>query len=212
MAERISALHGHYAPGRIGAPGETGVVLREVRGLILHQISAWPDTLARVGEKAARAAGVESAPGPNTAREQRNPARPAGEMDSAPDPDATASAIDRTAITALLRVDPLKWWILNAKAPQITAEQGTILDLSDARTHLRISGRRAANLLNRHLPLDLRPASFPEGAVASSALHHVGVTLWHSQYGYELFIPRGFALSLWEVLLQTAAQFGAEIV
>jgi sarcosine oxidase gamma subunit len=46
----------------------------------------------------------------------------------------------------------------------------------------------------------------------STAFHHVGITLWCSDDGFELFIPRGFALSLWEVLAETAAQFGAEIV
>jgi len=112
---------------------------------------------------------------------------------------------------ALLRVEPLKWWLLGADAPALAPEHGASLDLSHSRTHLRISGAQAAALLNRHLPLDLREASFKEGAVASSALHHVSVTLWRSAHHYELFIPRGFALSLWEVLLESAAQFGAEV-
>jgi len=49
------------------------------------------------------------------------------------------------------------------------------------------------------------------GSVASSVTHHVGVTLWRSQDGYELFIPRGFALSLWEGFVESAQQFGVEI-
>ena len=32
-----------------------------------------------------------------------------------------------------------------------------------------------------------------------------------SDVGYHLFIPRGFALSLWEIFLETASQFGYEI-
>jgi sarcosine oxidase gamma subunit len=40
----------------------------------------------------------------------------------------------------------------------------------------------------------------------------VGVTLRRSDAGYELFIPRGFAVSLWELLVETAEQFGLEIV
>ncbi len=69
----------------------------------------------------------------------------------------------------------------------------------------------AAEFINRHFPLDLREASFPIGSVASSATHHVGVTLWHSADGYELFIPRGFSLSLWEGLVESAEQFGVDI-
>ena len=66
-------------------------------------------------------------------------------------------------------------------------------------------------LLNRHLPLDLGDAACPVGAVASSGFHHVGVTLWRSTAGFELFLPRGFAASLWEMLSESAAQFGAEV-
>jgi len=43
-------------------------------------------------------------------------------------------------------------------------------------------------------------------------MHHVGVTLWRSTTGYELFIPRGFALSSWEILFDSALQFGVEVV
>ena len=32
-----------------------------------------------------------------------------------------------------------------------------------------------------------------------------------SKKEFRLFIPRGFALSIWEILLETASQFGYEI-
>ena len=38
-----------------------------------------------------------------------------------------------------------------------------------------------------HLPLDLRDAFCPVGSVASTALHHVGITLWRSEDGFEHF-------------------------
>lgn len=185
MAERVSALAGHYEGGHFGNEGDPGVSLSDVGGLLLHQVAAWPDTLSAVGEKAAQAAQVGAAPGPQRAA--------AGDG------------------TALLRVEPLKWWLIGAPPPELTSGEGATLDLSHSRTHLLIGGAQAAPLLNRHLPLDLSEASFPVGAVGSSAFHHVGVTLWRSAAGYELFLPRGFALSLWEMLLETAAQFGAEV-
>ena len=184
-AVRVSALDGHYSKGRFGAEGALGVVFTEVRDLTLHQVAAWPDTLASVGAKAAEAVGAKAAPGPGMAVGGRG--------------------------AALLRVEPLKFWIVGAVAPELDPEEGATLDLSHSRSHLRIAGGQAATLLNRQLPLDLRPASFPAGSVASSAFHHVGVTLWRSEAGYELFLPRGFALSLWEMLQEGAAQFGYEI-
>ena len=69
----------------------------------------------------------------------------------------------------------------------------------------------STTLLNRHLPIDLRENSFPLNSVASTAFHHCSVTLWRSVEGYELFLPRAFALSLWEILVESASQFGYEI-
>lgn len=123
---------------------------------------------------------------------------------------ATAHADDNGA--SVLRIEPLKWWLVGCAAAELDVEQGTTLDLSHSRTQVRVSGERAVDLLNRHLPLDLREQAFPVGSVASTAFHHVGITLWRSEAGYELFLPRGFALSLWEGLLESAEQFGVEVV
>jgi heterotetrameric sarcosine oxidase gamma subunit len=185
VAERVSALAGHYKTGHFGEAGEAGVTLNEIPDPVLHQIAAWPETLQAVGAKAATAAGAGWAPGPGA-----------------------ASAGDKGA---LLRVEPLKWWIYGVEAPALNPEEGATLDLSHARSHLRIAGREARSCLNRLVSLDLREHSFPVGAVGSTALHHVGVTLWRSADGFELFVPRGFAVSLWEVLFDTAVQFGVEV-
>ncbi len=186
MVNRSSALAGHYQTGHFGIATQTGVTLTEVPDLGLHQIACWPETLAAVGQQAAVMAGCAAAPKPGQA--------------------VTGSQ------GSLLRIEPLKWWLFGAEATAIAAEQGNTLNISHARTHLRITGTQATTLLNRHLPLDLRAAAFPVGTVASTAYHHVGVTLWHSEQGYELFLPRGFAVSLWEGLLASAEQFGVEVV
>lgn len=189
MVDRISALAGFYRTGKFGILGEdqsAGVILENVHDLVLHQVAAWPDTVDAVGKQVAKAAGSKIAPGPCKAEVGSN--------------------------ASLLRIEPLKWWMFGAEAPGVDAEQGATLDISHSRTHLRITGSEAVPFLNRHLSLDLREDSFPVGSVASSVIHHVGVTLWRSEQGYELFIPRGFALSLWEGMVETATQFGLEVV
>lgn len=189
MVDRISALAGHYKTGKFGLLGEgdkPGVILEEVKDLVLHQIAAWPDTLDAVAKQAARAAGCETAPGPCKAEVSK--------------------------LAALLRIEPLKWWLLGAEAPEVDAGQGARLDLSHSRTRIRIGGADAAEFLNRQLSLDLRENSFPVGSVASTVIHHVGVSLWRSDQGYELFIPRGFALTLWQGFVESAEQFGLEVV
>ena len=63
------------------------------------------------------------------------------------------------------------------------------------------------------LPIDLRDKTFPDLSSASTAIHHVSVKLLKiSLNNYRLFIPRGFALSIWEILLETADQFGYEVL
>lgn len=185
MAERESALQGHYKKGRFGESGEPGVTLSEVPALVLYQVAAWPDTVEDVGAKAAGAAGAGAAPGPGGVI--------AGERGT------------------VLRVEPLKWWLYGVEAPAVDAAEGATLDLSHARTQVRVTGPGARECLNRLIPLDLRSESFPVNSAATTAMHHVGVTLWHSKEGYELFLPRGFAVSLWEVLFDTAVQFGVEV-
>ena len=185
MVDRVSALAGHKSPGHQGDPGRTGVILTEPGDLVLHQVAAWPDSMDAVGAGLAKLVGVDAAPGP-----------------------CQAATGDKGS---LLRIEPMKWWVYGAAAPAFDAEQAVTLDVSHSRTHLTVSGEDAVEFLNRHFPLDLRDASFPVGSVASSATHHVGVTLWRSADGFQLFIPRGFALSLWEGFVESAQQFGLEI-
>lgn len=189
MDSRQSALAGHYHQGKFGilTNGDSaGVQLHEVKGLSLYQVAVWASSIDAVGAQLADVVGCKHAPGPCRAVT-------AGEA-------------------AALRIEPLKWWLYGVQAPAVDAQQGAVLDISHSRAHVRVSGPEAASLLNRLLPLDLREKSFPVGSVASTMIHHVGVTLWLSDRGYELFIPRGFALWLWEGIVETATQFGVEIV
>lgn len=189
MAERLSALQAHLVPGRRGRAGATGLVLAEVRDASLTQITAWPGSLGQAGAAIAELTGVPAAPGPGQ---------------SAPCPSGR-----------LLRVEPLQWWLIGraplACAGMTTQEAFSTLDLSHARCWLRLSGPAAAAALHHHLPLDLRAAAFPEGRVASSAIHHVGVTLWREEDGFGLLVPRSFAVSVWELLVATGTQYGVDI-
>ena len=186
MAKRQSALASVYHRGIYGQPGEPGVRLQEITDLNLVQIAAWPDMLESAAKGVAQAIGADRAPGPGY-------------------------AVSTERGTAL-RVEALKWWLLDCGMPPLDATTAVSLDLSHSRTRISVSGPEASVCLNRLLPLDLRPDRFGINQVASAGIHHVGVTLRRSDAGYELFIPRGFAVSLWELLVETAEQFGLEIV
>ncbi len=190
MVERASALEGHSAPrqfGLIGASGP-GIHLSERHLTSLWLIAAWPGRLAETGAAAAKAAGIDAAPGP-------------GES-------ATGKG------GSLLRIEPLKWLLASEDEiarPALDAADGTVLELSHARTVIHVSGQGALDLMARMVPLDLRPAAFPEGSVANTGLHHVGVTILARDGGFDIFVLRSFGLAVWEMLTESAAQFGAEI-
>ena len=196
MVERISALNGHYSKGISGKYNRSGIKINESKNLSLLQISTWSNTLDTVGVKISKHLDLQDYPGPNKAIANEK--------------------------VGLLRTEPTKWWIVGQEelishnlsdvANLINDEEGNVLDLSSSRTQIVINGNDSTNLLNRHLPIDLREQSFPIDSLASTAFHHVGVTLWRSKNGYQLFVPSAFALSLWEILIESAHQFGCEVL
>ena len=180
--ERVSALDAHYAP--LKTP-DACVTLSEVRNLVLWQLAVWPDTLAGTAGSVAGTLGIDAIPGFGVSATSGN--------------------------VSMLRIEPCKFWVIGTVLTELDASDGVIVDLSHSRTHLRITGSKARVVLNSFLPLDLRDRSFPVGAVASTAFHHVGVTLWRTEQGYELLVPRGFAVSLWELLAEASRQYGLAI-
>jgi sarcosine oxidase gamma subunit len=185
MAKRSSALESNYSVGINFVNNESRLQLNEIRNLQLTQVAAWPDSINKVGSDIANHLNLNEYATPN-------------------------KAIVKNSVV-MMRIEPLKWWITGSDVPMLPSNEGTSLDLSHSFTHLEISGPKAPLFLNRHLPLDLREKCFSVNSVASSAIHHVSVKLWRSDTGYHLFIPRGFVLSLWEIFLETASQFGYEI-
>lgn len=184
----LSFLARHAGPP-VDRQGERGVVFSEARPFALTQFAAWPDALPRMGAEVARLAGADSAPAPGR------------------------SVSGSRAL--VLRIEPLKWWLLHdpglALEPLADSESGVMLSLTNARVQLCLDGPKAESLLGHFLPLDLRPRAFPEGKVATTAMHDVGVTLWRTATGFNLLLPRSYAASLCEQLAASARQYGFDI-
>ncbi len=188
MVNRSSALKGFYQRGSFNAGGQAGVILEEIPNLLLMQIATWPDNVKLVTSELEKKYGIEE----------------------------TRLLNGRVVFgdnIALLRITPLTWWCYGAPTLfEILPQHGTSLDISHSFVHVRLSGYAVRLCLNRLIAIDLRSSNCPPGSVFSTTLHHVGVTIWHSQDGFELFIPRGFACDVWTMLHDTAEQFGLEIV
>jgi heterotetrameric sarcosine oxidase gamma subunit len=158
-----------------------GLSLRSCGRLV--QYHAWPDTYAEMAGMVARDCGVAAAPGPGKAV--------------------------HGAASSLLRIHPQRLWLLSERSEtggDVTpdAQVGVSLDLSHARSILRVSDGIAEPLLGRFVALDLRPHRLAVDDVAITPLHRVSVVLWRRPNGIDLLVPRSFARSTWDLLAETA--------
>ena len=113
---------------------------------------------------------------------------------------------------AVVRVGPLKWWVIDGGRPAFPVEEAVTVDLSHDQTPIRIAGRDAEALLSRIVALDLRESAFPVGAFAATGGHHMMLKLRRADTdAFELFVMRSFARNLWETLESHAIQFGLEV-
>tara|TARA_B100000965_G_C19581402_1_gene753724 strand:- start:782 stop:1354 length:573 start_codon:yes stop_codon:yes gene_type:complete len=185
MLKRYSALDHNYLPGKYPFNNLTKITFKEYNQLKLQQIACWPNKLSEINDFFQKKLNINHSPNFNKGIITEN--------------------------FSIWRMEPIKWWILHKKL-SLPEDLGTTLDLSYAFTCINISGEMSSILLNRHLPLDLREHNFPTGSSASSAIHHVSIKLLKYNNNYSLFIPRGFAASIWEILLESSKQFGYVIL
>ena len=185
MLNRNSAIKEKYNIGKYPYEDRIKIIFSENRNLTIQQIAAWPDEISNIEKLLSDLLGL-----------QQNIDFNKGEI------------LNNNSVW---RMEPSKWWLLGTSI-EVPENLGTSLELSHAFTSISIEGKKSDILLNRHLPLDLRLDNFPINSSASSAIHHVSVKLFRiREKEFRLFIPRGFALSIWEILLETASQFGYEI-
>ena len=110
-----------------------------------------------------------------------------------------------------VRVEPLKWWLLNDENDVFQSMSEDIamrLDLSHSFVQLKISGKNARTILSHHIPVDMRDTQFPINKLVTTSLHHVGIKLWRAQNCWYIFMPRSFSESLWQLICKTAERYG----
>jgi sarcosine oxidase subunit gamma len=196
MAERSSPLAGHWKPGFLGpASGADAwaVSLKEQRPASLVQVAGWPSSAGALTDRLREATGV------------------------APPPPGKCASIDDLA---LLWTAPGRWLIVSETrsdlAETLTAAIdvgiGTVSDLGHARCVLRLSGPMSPSVLAKGLPIDLHLRAFPVDGVVQGSIHHVGVTVHRAAAdAFDLYVFRGFAVSLLEWLTDAATEYGCAV-
>ena len=183
---RHSALGTLYKVGKYSTSEKQSLTFKELKNLEILQIACWPDKIDEINNLLIKRLKIRNIPSFNKGILFEN--------------------------KSLWRMEPLKWWLFN-KEIEVDEEIATILDMSHAFTGIEIKGDNSSLFLNRHLPIDLRARNFPDLSSACTAIHHVSVKLFKiTSNNYCLYIPRGFALSIWEIFLETADQFGYEVL
>jgi methylglutamate dehydrogenase subunit D len=187
-----SSFAGLLKPGRHGAQGAAaGVSLSERTGLALCVISAGANKASEVAFKMHSVTGLDLPMGP------KRLSNGFALIGTAPGQWlAVAERKQARALPAMLGV------ALKGLA--------TVVDLSDGKAVLRISGPRARDTLAKGCSLDLHPRVFKPGSVATTPVALIDCVIWQVDEAptYDLAVPTSYAESFWSWLTASAAEYG----
>lgn len=181
------------APGRFGAPGPTPGVAAQFFGRCVMLLVAARRGEAAAGERLAAACGL-----------------------AMPEPGKVAQEGGR----ALLWSGPARWLLLAGpdampedRLRDLLGGTASVVDQSDARIGLWLSGPCARQTLEKCVSIDLHPRAFRTGDTALTLFGHVAVQLWLADDAprYALLFARSSAASAWRFLEASAAEFGLEL-
>jgi sarcosine oxidase subunit gamma len=195
-----AALAATASPGRYGrTDGPTGLTICEREQLTLVNM------LARKGQASALAALVKSAYGIELPTSPR--------LVAGPMPDGRS--------LTFIWAGPEQWLAYAEAAPDLESElamalgkRAMIVDQSDGRCVLRLSGPKAREILAKGVALDLDARVFKPSDVALTMAAHMNVQLWQLDEtpSYEIAMFRSLAASFWSWLAASAAEFGYEVI
>lgn len=198
MAEVEMVPRAPFAGLPIPAAGD-GVVVQDLDGLGIASVQA------RRGQAAALAARVQARFGVTL---------PDGPRRSEGDGVIFAG----TGVGIWLAVSPEGWTNhLHVTLREALGDLAAITDQSDGYAMLRLGGPRLRDTLAKGVAIDPHPAVFKIDDVAATSIAHIGATLWRipdSPDGsprFEVAVFRSLAVSFWDWLSESAAEFGMRV-
>jgi sarcosine oxidase subunit gamma len=109
------------------------------------------------------------------------------------------------------------WWLIVgfSEATQQLASQllknevhYSAVDVSGQRTTIELDGPKALEVLAHLWDQDLREKTFPIASVSQGLMAKAPVILWHiAPFRYQVMVRSSFALHLWKVLVDAAAEW-----
>jgi methylglutamate dehydrogenase subunit D len=121
---------------------------------------------------------------------------------------------------AFVGVGPRSWLALSENAAffdKLRLEAGdaaAVSDQSSGYAILRLTGPKTRTALEKGVSIDLHPRAFPLDAAAITSCAAIGIVLWQIDAAptYEIAVARSFAADFCHWLLQSAAEFGVNIL
>jgi sarcosine oxidase subunit gamma len=104
-------------------------------------------------------------------------------------------------------------WV-SALRRALDGQHAAVIDWSEARTAIAISGPKARDLMAKGTPLDLHPRAFAPGQCAQSVFAKTTMILDQIDDGptYELYVLNSFADYLWAWLTRAGEEYGIAAV
>lgn len=176
--------------GLYGVEGTAGVAAREVGGLAAATL------VARAGKTAALVSACTAA---------GLPLVDAPRMGMGAGLEAIGTAPGRWLVLAEGTGGRALRHRLEAIGPGLAA----VTDQSDANLILDIQGPRARDALMKGVTLDLDPAAFAPGDVATTIVAHVGVTFWRREgETFRFVVGNSYAPAFLRFMAASAAEYG----
>jgi sarcosine oxidase subunit gamma len=134
-------------------------------------------------------------------------------------PPISPNTVTRGSEATLLWLGPDEWLAVTSPGKEADAiarldgafagRHASAIDVSDARTTIRLAGPRAADVLAKGCPLDLHPHVFAPGTCAQSSIAKASVLIHRLDEppAFDIYVAASFAEYLWVWLQDAAREF-----
>lgn len=134
----------------------------------------------------------------------------------------TTPLIVRLGDVGLVWSGPDQWLAIGegARAATLVADLAgalaglaAVVEQTDGRGILKVTGPRIRDALAKGFTIDLHPRAFRKGDAAITIVSYIGVQIWQVDDAptYEIAVPRGFAGSFWHWFEDAAAEYGLDV-
>jgi methylglutamate dehydrogenase subunit D len=116
----------------------------------------------------------------------------------------------RHADSLIVRVAPRRFWLIStgasqAPSPAVDPELGCLVPLGEGRVRFTMSGARVPKILSVCIAVDWHSPAAAPGRALHTSLHHMPVLFVRTgAVDYDLIVPRSFARSLSDWIVEIA--------